>query len=155
MIYVDDLIIASNDLEVCDQFMQYLSQCFHKKDICSLKYFLGLKLAQGSDGIFLCQRKYTLDILKECRMLGCKPSLFLMEQKHKLFFAKEPPLLEPSRYRRLVERLIYLTITMSELTCSVHIITQFMQTPIQGHWDAAMRVLRYLKSSPGQGIILP
>lgn len=30
-----------------------------------------------------------------------------------------------------------------------------MQAPPQGHWDAAMRVLRYLKSSPGQGIVLP
>lgn len=30
-----------------------------------------------------------------------------------------------------------------------------MQSPRQGHWEAAMRVLRYLKSSPGQGIILP
>lgn len=30
-----------------------------------------------------------------------------------------------------------------------------MQAPHQAHWDAAMRVLRYLKSSPGQGIILP
>lgn len=30
-----------------------------------------------------------------------------------------------------------------------------MQTPLQDHWDAAMRVLRYLKSSPGQGIVLP
>lgn len=30
-----------------------------------------------------------------------------------------------------------------------------MQAPRQGHWDAALRVLRYLKSSPGQGIVLP
>lgn len=30
-----------------------------------------------------------------------------------------------------------------------------MQEPRQGHWEAAMRVLRYLKSTPGQGIVLP
>lgn len=30
-----------------------------------------------------------------------------------------------------------------------------MKEPLQAHWEAAMRVLRYLKSSPGQGIILP
>ncbi|PKI38213.1 hypothetical protein CRG98_041399 [Punica granatum] len=31
---------------------------------------------------------------------------------------------------------------------------EFMQKPRQEHWDAAMRVLRYLKQSPGQGIFL-
>lgn len=30
-----------------------------------------------------------------------------------------------------------------------------MQEPHQGHWDATMHVLRYLKSSLGQGIIIP
>ena len=78
-----------------------------------------------------------------------------MEQNHKLALAKGPPLLEPSRYRRLVGRLIYLTITRPELTYSVHILSQFMQTPLQDHWDVVIWVLRYLKSSPSQGIILP
>lgn len=30
-----------------------------------------------------------------------------------------------------------------------------MQDPRKGHWDAAMRVLRYIKGSPAQGIVLP
>nr|KYP44593.1 Copia protein [Cajanus cajan] len=30
-----------------------------------------------------------------------------------------------------------------------------MQEPKKGHWDVAMHVLQYLKSSPGSGIILP
>lgn len=88
-------------------------------------------------------------------MLDCKPSLFSMEQYHKLVLAKGPSLLEASRYMRLVGRLIYLTITRLELTYSIHILSQFMQTPLQDHWDAATRVLRYLKFSPGQRIILP
>lgn len=88
-------------------------------------------------------------------MLGCKPSLFPMGQNQKLALAKGPTLLEPSRYRRLVRRLIYLTITRPELTYLVHILIQFRQTSLQYHWDIAMQVLRYLKSSHGQGIIIP
>ncbi|MCI00073.1 hypothetical protein A2U01_0021089, partial [Trifolium medium] len=38
------------------------------------------ELARGSTGLFICQRKYTLDILGECKMLDCKPSTFPMEQ---------------------------------------------------------------------------
>lgn len=66
-------------------------------------------------------------------MLGYKSSLFSMEQNHKLALAKGPPLLEPSRYRRLVGWLIYLTITRPELTYLIHILSQFMQTPLQDH----------------------
>lgn len=108
----------------------------------------------GIQGYF-CQRKYTLDILDECGMLGCKPSNFPLEQNHKLALGQQELYSNLSQYRRLVGRLIYLTITRLEFTYSVHVLSQFMQAPRQGHWNAAMKVLRYLKSSPGQGIILP
>jgi len=48
-----------------------------------------------------------------------------------------------------------LTIIGPDTTYAVNILSQFMQNPRQGHWDAAVRVLRYLKSSSGQGILLP
>ena len=87
-------------------------------------------------------------------MLGSKPSSFLMEQHHQLSSDTGAPLSDPSSYRRLVGRLIYLTITRPDLTYAVHILSQFMHYPRHGHWDAAYRLLRYLKFSPGQGILL-
>lgn len=125
------------------------------KDFGPLKYFLGVELARGTRGLFMSQRKYTLDILSECGMLACKPSSFPMEQNHQLALASGPAYSNPSQYRRLVGSLIYLTITRPDITYSGHILSQFMQTPQQPHWDAAMRVLRYIKSSPSQGIVLP
>lgn len=88
-------------------------------------------------------------------MLGSKPSQFPMEQNHQLALAKGPPSSDPSKHKRLVGRLIYLTIMMQKLIYYVHILTQFMQTPLQDYWDAAMRVLRYLKSSSSQSMVLP
>lgn len=58
LIYVDNLIIASNNTEACNSFKTYLHNCFRMKDLGDLKYFLGLKLARGPEGFYLCQRMH-------------------------------------------------------------------------------------------------
>lgn len=64
-------------------------------------------------------------------------------------------MIDPRPYRRLLVRLIYLVVTRSDLAFSVHTLSQFMKKPCLGHWNAVLRVIRYLKSDPGQGILLP
>ncbi|CAH9079365.1 unnamed protein product, partial [Cuscuta epithymum] len=154
LIYVDDLIIAGNNSAALSRFKTYLHSCFHMKDLGVLKYFLGIEVARGADGIFLCQRKYILDIISEAGLLGAKPSSFPMEQNHSLALVTGDLLADPESYRRLVGRLIYLSFTRPDLAYSVHILSQFMQAPRREHWSAALRVVRYLKGSPGQGILL-
>ncbi|KAJ4746686.1 Retroelement pol polyprotein-like [Rhynchospora pubera] len=154
LVYVDDLIVAGNDCEAIKKFKQYLSGTFHMKDLGLLKYFLGIEMARGSTGLFLSQRKYTLDILAECGLLGAKPAQTPIEQNHNLSKATGVVMLDPEKYRRLIGRLIYLTFTRPELCYAVHVLAQFMQAPLQTHYDAALRVVRYLKGHPGQGILL-
>ncbi|KAK3043538.1 hypothetical protein RJ639_002117 [Escallonia herrerae] len=57
---------------------------FHTKDLGSLKYLLGIKVARSSRGLYLCQRKNTLDILDDRGLTGSRPSEFPMEQNLKL-----------------------------------------------------------------------
>lgn len=123
------------------------------KDLGKLKYFLGLEVARNESRFYISQRKYALDIIAETGLLGAKPSPVPMELNHKLARA-EGPLANAQQYRRLVGRLIYLTNTRPNLGYAVHILTQFMQKPLLPHWDAAVRVVRYLKGCPGQGIFL-
>jgi len=78
-----------------------------------------------------------------------------MEQNHRLSSECGEAITNISQYRRLVGRLIYLTITRPFITYVVNILSQFMHNPRQGHWDATMRVLRYVKASPGQEVLLP
>jgi len=80
LIYVDDLILIGNNPMRCRNFKSYLQQCFKLKDLGVLKYFLGIEAVRSSQGLFLSQRKYALDILSECGMLGAKPTSFPMEQ---------------------------------------------------------------------------
>ncbi|XP_078171460.1 uncharacterized protein LOC144565545 [Carex rostrata] len=138
-----------NDGAAIKRFKEYLSNTFHMKDLGVLKYFLGIEIARGPNGLFLSQCKYTLDILAECGLLGAKPAATPLEQNHHLSTATGDLMTDPEKYRRLVGRLIYLTITRLELCYSVHILAQFMQAPLQAHYDAALRVLRFLKGNPG------
>jgi hypothetical protein len=47
-------VIGGTDSDVIQAFKTYLNACFHMKDLGKLKYFLGLEVAQNSNGIFLC-----------------------------------------------------------------------------------------------------
>ncbi|GAA0175726.1 hypothetical protein LIER_28844 [Lithospermum erythrorhizon] len=77
LVYVDDLILSENNSVVVFSLKEYLSSCFHMKDLGILKYFLGIEVAHSQEGIFLSQRKYTLDILSEAGLLGAKTAFFL------------------------------------------------------------------------------
>ena len=131
-----------------------MNSCFHIKDLGPLKYFLGIDVARSPQGLFPRQRKYALEIIEECGLLGSKSVGFPMEANYKLALPDRPVIKDPTRYRRLVGRLIYLTITRPELCYAVHILSQFMQAPKEAHMEAARRVLQYLKGNPGQGLLL-
>jgi len=120
LVYVDDIILAGNDAKACTEFKSYLHTCFSIKDLGPLKYFLGIEVARGPQGLFLSQRKYTLDIIHECGLLGAKPTEFPIEENHKLALANGHLFKDAAQYRRLVGRLIYLTITRPDLVYIGH-----------------------------------
>ncbi|CAH9093346.1 unnamed protein product [Cuscuta epithymum] len=84
LIYVDDLLITGNDRTMITEFKTYLASTFPVKDLGIMKYLFGIEVAINSTGIFLCQRKYVLDILTETGLSGCKPVTFPMVQNHRL-----------------------------------------------------------------------
>ncbi|XP_074290587.1 uncharacterized protein LOC141617305 [Silene latifolia] len=154
LIYMDDLVIAGNDPSEISKFKAYLSDCFHMKDLGKLKYFLGLEVSRSKEGIYLSQRKYALDIISETGLLGSKPVATPIEQNHRLGLASGPPSPDAESYRRLIGRLVYLAVTRPDLSYAVHILSHFLSNPGSEHMAAAHRVVRYLKGSPGQGILL-
>jgi len=83
-VYVDDIVLASNDSHASNEFKTYLHTCFSIKDLGPLKYFLGIEVAHAPRGLFLSQHKCALEIVDECGLLGAKPSDTPIEENHKL-----------------------------------------------------------------------
>ena len=55
LVYMDDIIITSNNSTAITELATHLGL---------LRYFLSIEVAYSSAGIFLCQRKYTIELLQ-------------------------------------------------------------------------------------------
>ena len=78
---------------------------------------------------FLSKRKYDLDLLQEIDMSTCQTSQTmdkLVEEGLKLCVESNHALIDKGRFQRLVERLMYLAHTRSDLDYALSIVSQFM-----------------------------
>ncbi|XP_019151776.1 PREDICTED: uncharacterized protein LOC109148481 [Ipomoea nil] len=128
---------------------------FKIKDLGVLGCFLGIEAKLNDDGLNLCQRKYALDILSDAGFIECKPATTPMVPGSHLSREVGKPLEDPSGYRRLVGRLLYLTTTRPDIAYAIHHLSQFVSNPTDMHMVAAHRVLRYIKGTLGQGLFYP
>ena len=120
-----------------------------------LKYFLGIEVCRSKEGLFLSQRKYALDLLAETGKLDATPVRTPMGEGYNVVSEgenAEQPYKDPKGYRRLVGKLIYLTLTRPDICFAVNQVSQHMQTPKVHHWTMLERILCYLAGAPGQGV---
>lgn len=57
-------------------------------------------------------------------------------------------------YQKLIQKLLYLTVTRPEICYAVQSLSKFMHAPKRSHIDASLRVVRYLKNAPRLGVHL-
>ncbi|XP_049386270.1 uncharacterized mitochondrial protein AtMg00810-like, partial [Solanum stenotomum] len=164
LVYVDDLLVTGSDLQEINRAKLELHKNFKMKDLGELRYFLGIEIARSSEGILISQRKYALEMISETGLSGSKPKWTPMEQNMKLTSSEydlkfseksEDVLLEDrSVYQRLVGKLLYLTVTRPDISYAVQSLSQFMHAPKRSHYEAALHVVKYIKSQPGLGLLM-
>jgi hypothetical protein len=152
LVYVDDLVLGGTDVDEINHIKTLLDTKFSIKDLGVLKYFLGFEVARTTAGISLCQRKYTLDLITDAGLLGAKPCSTPMQPQLQLHKSSGEPISNPTTYRRLVGRLLYLTHTRPDIAYTVSKLSQFLDSPTNEHMLAGLHVLKYLKQCPGQGL---
>ncbi|GJV02811.1 retrovirus-related pol polyprotein from transposon TNT 1-94 [Tanacetum coccineum] len=130
LVYVNDLIITGNDTSQIELLKIQLRSQFHMKDLGDLHYYLGLEVAKADSGLFVSQKKYTLEMLHEAGVVNSRPYKLPMDPNLKLQADMGTPLQD------------------------LEILSQFMQNPTSVHMEAVKHLLRYLLNSPSQGILL-
>lgn len=132
IVYVDNIIVTGDFEEEMMNLKKTLAKEFEIKDLGNLRNFLGMEVARSSEGISVSQRKYVLDLLTDCGMLGCKPADTPMDTTHKLGMAEKGAPVDKGRCQRLIGKL------MNDLR--------------EEHMEAVYRILWYLKLTPGKGL---
>ena len=150
--YVDDIFITGSDSKGISSLKSFLQSQFHTKDLGMLKYFLGIKVMQSKHEIFFSQRKYVFDLLFATGKLGVKP--YNSSMVPDVHLTREGETFEdPKRYRKLVGKLNYLTVTCPNIVHSISVVSQYMSSPTVDHWVAVKQILCYLKGAPGRSIL--
>ena len=160
-LYVDDLLMMWKSREVLDHVKSKLQEKFDMKDLGVATFLLGIELRRKDGGdLFMVQQKYALEVVRKFGMSESKVastpfepgSILGVEGGPKDEDERESMLGVP--YRSLVGSLMYLAVcTRPDIAMGVSTLSRFCQDPGLEHWEAAKRLLRYVKGSAGEGLL--
>jgi isopentenyldiphosphate isomerase len=90
-----------------------------------LTFFLGIQMKQTKQGTFVHQAKYTKDLMKKFNMAELKPVSTLMSSAASLDSDKDGEAVEQREYMSVIDSLLYLTATRSDIQSAVGLCTCF------------------------------
>ncbi|CAI7880091.1 unnamed protein product [Closterium sp. NIES-53] len=164
LVYVDDLVFATADTEalalVKSELHKRHSRSLPCTDLGELTSYLGLRMSRdrAQRTITLTQSHMVQQVLQRFGFTYSSPQSTPLPTGHSL---SAPPLdewVEPSGpYPELVGCLMYLmTCTRPDLAYPLSLLARYVAPGRHRkvHWDAAKRVLRYVCSTSGMGLVL-
>ncbi|XP_051135426.1 uncharacterized mitochondrial protein AtMg00810-like [Andrographis paniculata] len=151
-LYVDDLIFTGNDLKTLENFKAAIMKEFEMSHLGELHHFLGIKVEQSKSGIFISQEKYAVEVLRKFNMEHANPVTTPCVTGLKLSKNGEEKMVDTTMFRSLIGNLMYLTATQPDIMFAVSLVSRFMEKPFSNPWEAAKRILRYVKGTLDYGI---
>ncbi|XP_042380421.1 uncharacterized mitochondrial protein AtMg00810-like [Zingiber officinale] len=126
---------------------------FEMTDIGLMTYYLGIKVNQREDEIFILQKSYTREILKKFKMDNSMPINTLVECGVKIPKYDEGDKVDPTFFKSLVGNLRCLTCTNPDILYTVELVSRYMEAPTTTHLKIAKRILRYIKGTTNFGLL--
>ncbi|GJT19985.1 retrovirus-related pol polyprotein from transposon TNT 1-94 [Tanacetum coccineum] len=135
-IYVDDIIFGSTCQDMCDEFAKIMHDEFEISMMGELNFFLGLQIKQMEDGIYFNQSKYIKEMLKKFGLEDSKPMKTIMSSDTKLTKDEECESVDSTKYRGMIDSLLYLTASRPDIIFSVCLCARFQEAPKTSHLEA-------------------
>ncbi|GKC47207.1 ribonuclease H-like domain-containing protein [Tanacetum coccineum] len=146
LIYVDDIVLTASSTALLQKIIFSLHKEFDMTDLGALNYFLGISVTRDSTGIFLSQKKYSMELLKRAHMLNCNPTRTPVDTESKLG-PEGTPISDPTLYRSLAGGLQYFTFTRPYLSYVVQQICLCMHDSREPNLASLKRILLYVQGT--------
>ncbi|GKA50103.1 retrovirus-related pol polyprotein from transposon TNT 1-94 [Tanacetum coccineum] len=114
-IYVYDIIFASTNTAMCNDFANQMTTKFKMSMMGQMSFFLGLKFSQSPRGIFINQSKYASEIVKKYGLLTTSSVDTLLVEKSKLDEDLQGKQVDATLYRGMIGSLMYLISSRPDL----------------------------------------
>ncbi|KAI5392545.1 hypothetical protein KIW84_077083 [Lathyrus oleraceus] len=112
----------------------------------------GFEVARTSHGISISQHKYCLNLLQQTSLLAVKPASTPMDPSHFLHCDNASTIADPTLFKRLIGKLIYLINSLPDISFSICRLILHLAAPTYIHMRVAFRILRYLKNTSTLGL---
>jgi hypothetical protein len=149
-LYVDDLLLACNNVSHLSTLKEKLNKEYDMKDLGEASYILGIKVIRNRSAghIYLSQENYIDQVLTKFRMDQCNPVSTPVDSNFRYVNDEESPPVDSKLYQRGVGSLMYaMTCTRPDLAFAVSLVSRFAANPKEIHWSMLKRILKYLKGT--------
>lgn len=151
-VYVDDGLIIGPDKEKCREIVSSINKHFSTRTITGGN-FLGMELSFRDNEIHLNQRRYIDDLSARYKLTECRNISSPLADAKILSNYKDSPATN-IRYREIIGSLLYCAMsTRPDILYSVILLSRFSEDPREIHAHAALRVIKYLKSTRNVGLV--
>lgn len=148
LLWVDDIIISGTNSPI---IIKELENEFAAKNLGELKNFLGMEIKLQDNKNCITQATLIEKMLTKFKMEECKPAITPMMTN---FQVETLQIKENIPYRELIGSLLYVaTISRPDITYAVVFLSRFLDKPTEQLWQAAKRILRYLKYTQDLALI--
>ncbi|GJW58043.1 retrovirus-related pol polyprotein from transposon TNT 1-94 [Tanacetum coccineum] len=151
-IYVDDIIFASTNTAMCDEFANQMTNKFKMSMMGQMSFFLGLQISQSPRGIFINQSKYASEIVKKYGLHSTDSVDTPMIENKKLDEDLQGKPVDATLYRGMIGSLMYLTSSRPDLNYVVCLCARYQAKPTEKHLQAVKRIFRYLNGTINMGL---
>ena len=154
ILYVDDILLIGNDVELLKSVKDYLNSKFSMKDLGEAAYILGIKIYRDRSRrlIGLSQSTYLDKILKKFRMDESKKGFLPMLQGTKLSKTQSPATAEDREvmnlkpYASAIGSIMYAMLcTRPDVAHAISLTSRYQSDPGLEHWTAVKNIFKYLR----------